>query len=188
MRISRESIESLHGGWLLIGGRAVAALLLALGIGVAHSLDSGTLAGVFGMYAVMEGMLGAILWIRARRLSSAGVVAVISIATGLAAMFVSGNPFHLLTLIALRAMALGTVEGIYAQRLKPHPSWRWLMAASGVSAAIGIGFLGARLLSYDALTLRYCIVGYLGIVGALQLAFGLALRGKSQPYSTRAHA
>jgi len=59
---------------------------------------------------------------------------------------------------------------------RPQRAELWLLLAGAVSAAIGLGFCIVSAFGYDALDLRYCIAGQLGIVGALLLTYSLKLR------------
>lgn len=178
MRISAGSINTLASNWLLFVARAGVALLLALAIATADSLDEATFAGALGMFAVTDGALSTIIWLRARRLRLAGLMGLIGIVSGLAAMVLADDARYLLLAVALRALAIGIVKAAYARAMLHESSARWLLVAGAVSALSGLAFLGVLAFGYDALDLRYCIAGQLGIAGSLLLVYSLKQRAQ----------
>jgi uncharacterized membrane protein HdeD (DUF308 family) len=189
VRISAGFIVTLASSWALFAARSGVALLLAMAIATTRSIDPATFAGVLGMFAVTDGVISTIIWLRERRLTMSAIVGVVGVVTGLGAMLGSESARTLLLLVATRALLTGAVECAYAQAMRTlgasgrSPAARpqrstalWLLLAGAVSAAIGLGFGVVSLLGYDALDLRYCIAGQLGIVGALLLTYSLKLR------------
>jgi uncharacterized membrane protein HdeD (DUF308 family) len=176
VRISAGSIDTLASSWLLFVASAGVALLLGLAIASRGMHDLPTFAGALGMHAVTDGAIGAVIWLRERRLRLVGLVGAISIVSGLGALLCSENGHALLLVVALRALVMGGLQVAYARSMRGQRSALWLLLTGAVSAVIGLGFSVVSAFGYDALDLHYCIAGQLSIVGALLMVYALKLR------------
>jgi uncharacterized membrane protein HdeD (DUF308 family) len=167
----------LASNWTLFVARAVIAFLLAVAIVATDRLHLDGFIGMLGLYAVTDGVLAGIAWLRERHFTQFGLEGALSIATGLTMLVWSDTAAELLVVVAARAIVLGAVQGLYSRRLHGGRNADLLLIGAGLSMLVGVGFLVVTKFGYDALDLHVCIAGYLAIFGGELLTYGLKLHG-----------
>lgn len=176
MRISMGSMNVLASNWPLFMARAGGALMLALAIVVTDNLYTSGFAGTLGLYAVTEGVLAGITWLRDRRFRLFTVEATTGIVLGLAILLFARSATVLLLLFATRGLVLAGVHALQARESLPKRNAKIPMILAGLCALVSLGFLIISAFGYDALDLYACIAGYQALFAGVLAAYGDPLR------------
>jgi len=164
--------ERLARNWFLLAIRGMAAALFGLLAFVWPGLTVLTLIFLFGIYAVINGVLALAVAYNARkgdgRFGSLIIEGVLSILVGIIAFAMPGiTALSLLVLIAVWAIVTGIFEIVAAVRLRKVVSHEWLLIIAGL-ASLAFGVMVTLMPGAGALALVWWI-------GAYALAFGVLL-------------
>jgi uncharacterized membrane protein HdeD (DUF308 family) len=161
--------------------RGILAVLFGLLIFFMPGMALLTLIYLFGVYAIIEGVLNiaaAVRKTRARQepwwvLLLAGVVSVIA---GLLAFFMPGvTALALLYVIAAWSVVSGVLHIAAAIRIRKQVTGEWMLALSGVLSVV-FGVLLVAVPGAGALAVVLWIGAYAFVIGVLQIALGIKLR------------
>lgn len=174
--------------WWSIALRGVAALALGIISLFWPGLTFLSFVLVFGVYAIVDGVLALMLaskhivqprgWVIARGL--------ISIAAGVIALVMPGaTAFAILVVIALWAIAAGISEIVMAVKLRKMITHEWLLAlAGGLSIVFGAMLLLSPLAG--AIVMGLWIGAYALVLGGMLISEGFRMRRAEAPLRTTA--
>ncbi len=186
MRISMGSMNVLASNWPLFMARAGGAVMLALAIVVTDNRYTSGFVGTLGLYAVTEGVLAGITWLRDRRFRLFTVEATTGIVIGLAILLFARSATVLLLLFATRGLILAGVHALQARQSLPKRNAKVPMILAGLCALVSLGFLMICAVSYVALALYARIAGYQALFAGVLVAYGEPLRRHQAHVSHRA--
>lgn len=149
-----------------------------------------SLVVLFGIYALIDGVLALALGIRRRGYPGGAIIVrgIISLIAGLLALFWPGfTGYAFLVLIACWAIAAGILELVMAIRLHSVIAHEWLLGIEGaLSIAFGILLLLAPLAG--AIVLGLWVGAYALVFGGMQIESGLRLRERTHVHALGAGA
>jgi uncharacterized membrane protein HdeD (DUF308 family) len=176
-----EVLDGWNSNWWALGLRALAAILLGV---IAIAMPGPTLGAiviVFGLYAVIDGVLAIIAAIRGVRrkerwgaMLAEGIVGIVAGAIALA--WPAIGALALTYLVAAWALATGALEIAAAVRLRKIMSGEWLLLIAGLLSIV-FAVLVAVFPGPGALTLVWWLGAYALLYGFVSL--GLAFRVRS---------
>ncbi|KAF1048943.1 HdeD family acid-resistance protein [Xylophilus sp.] len=167
-----------HWGWIAL--RGVAALVFGVLAFVLPGLTLAVLVTVWGVYALIDGVLALVAGLRirdaGRPLWSLVVVGLLGIAAGVVALLWPGiTALTLVLIIGVWSVAIGVFQIVAAVHLRKEIAGEWLHALSGLlSIVFGAFVLVAP--GAGALALVWVIAGYAVVFGVLLLGLALRLR------------
>jgi uncharacterized membrane protein HdeD (DUF308 family) len=165
--------------------------LLAVVIGVLAVVWPGitmvVIVGIFGLYAVIDGVMNLILGLnRTRTHGRSWAVAlqgVIGILAGIVTFAWPGiTAFALVMFIGAWAIVTGVFEIIAAIRLRRHIKGEWLLALSGVISVL-FGFLVFAFPTAGAVGIAWVLGIYAVTGGMVLIALGIRLRSPALVHS-----
>lgn len=173
-------VETLSRNWWAVVLRGVAAILFGLITFMAPAITLVALVLLFGIYALVDGVLSVVIAVRRRRetkrwwqLLLAGVV---GIAAGVVTFVLPAiTALALLFIIAAWALVVGAFELAAAIRLRKQVKGEWLLALAGL-ASIALGVLLVLFPGTGALAVVLWIGVYALVTGALLIALGFRMR------------
>ncbi len=164
--------------WWTVALRGVAAIALGILALFAPGAAYLSLVLLFGIYAIVDGVLALSLAGRgARPLRGSLVVrAIVSIAAGFITLLWPGiTGLALLYVIALWAIFAGIVEVTMAIQLRKHIEHEWLLGIEG-ALSIGFGILLFIAPLAGAVVLGLWLGAYALVIGGMLVATGFRLR------------
>ncbi len=186
--LAQPTVESLVSRrtwrWWTVALRGIAAILFGVIALFSPGLALVSLVFVFGVYALVDGVLALGMGIRARRFHRRVMIArgIASILAGLVALLWPGiTTFVLLAVIASWAIVAGVLEIVMAIQLRSELEHEWLMALEG---ALSLGFGVLLLLSplAGAVVLGLWVGAYALVFGGMLLETGLHLRASARTH------
>jgi uncharacterized membrane protein HdeD (DUF308 family) len=177
-------VQSMAQSWWVYALRGVAAILF----GVLAFISPGTtilaLVLVFGIYAIIDGVLAVIAAFQIREVVNQWWVVLLEGLAGIllgiiALVYPSVTAGALLLLIAFWAIFTGLMEIIAAIRLRREISNEWSLILSGVLSVI-LGIILVILPSVGAVGLIWAIGLYAIFFGLLMLYLAFKVRGFSR--------
>lgn len=179
-----------HWRWWTIVLRGIAAVAFGVLSLFAPKTAYLSLVVLFGIYALVDGVLALSLGIRHRGYPGSAIVlrGIVSLIAGLLALFWPGfTGYAFLVLIACWAIVAGILELVMAIRLRKAISHEWLLGLEGaLSLAFGILLLIAPLAG--AIVLGLWIGAYALVFGGMQIESGLRLRARAHVHPPGAAA
>ncbi|HVM08263.1 MAG TPA: HdeD family acid-resistance protein [Acidimicrobiales bacterium] len=169
--------------WVLVvrGAAAVVFGMLALGW---PDITPGTLATLFGAYALVDGLTTLLVAATCGRLSDRWTVALEGamsvLAAGAALLWPDITERSLLLVIATWAIATGVWELVAAVRLRREVEHEWLMGLAGLASVLAGLSLAARS-GADVIAITLLIGFYSLTFGCLLFALGLRIHGLERP-------
>ncbi len=170
----------IHSWWAL-ALRGVAAVLFGLAAFLLPGITLAVLIALFGAYALIDGVLGIVVGVRAaqhrERYASALWRGLTGIGAGLVAFIAPAITAVVLTLlIGIWAVITGVLEIFAAVRLH-RAHGEWLLGLNGALSVL-FGLLLFALPAMGELTLIWLIGGYSIFFGVLMLALACRRRGR----------
>ena len=181
MNIVENLGSILSRNWWLMLLRGVVAIGFGILIFLKPQISLEVLVYLFGIYVLVEGILGVSVAIQARdELSSWGVLLIwglLGIAVGILAFVRPGiTALALLFYIALWAIATGVLEIVAAVRLREVIKDEWLLILAGLlSVAFGVALIARP--EAGALAVLWLIGAYAILFGILIVIFAFKIRG-----------
>jgi uncharacterized membrane protein HdeD (DUF308 family) len=174
--------------WWALVLRGAVAISLGVVTFVWPGITLGTLVILFGIYALIDGLLSLAGVVRAaeshERKGILPIEALTGLIVGVVAMSWPGiTAFWLVYLIAAWALVTGVFEIVAAIRLRRRISGEWLLALSGIASLI-LGILVISIPLAGALAIAYWIGVYAFVFGVLLVALGLRLRVWMDPIAS----
>ena len=170
--------RALAGHWSSLALRGVCALGFGILSFMWPGLSLTTLVLIWGVYALIDGVLALIAGFKAK-IWSLAFIGVVGILAGVATFMYPGmTALVLLYFIAAWAIVTGVAAIYIAIRLRKELTGEWVLALAGVLSA----FFGVMLIARPgagALALIFLIAGYAVAFGVLLLL--LAFKLKSLP-------
>jgi uncharacterized membrane protein HdeD (DUF308 family) len=192
MNIVENLGSMLSRNWWLMILRGLAAIAFGILIFAKPGISLQVLVYLFGVYVLVEGILGVSLAVQARStIDSWGVLllwGLLGIAVGVLA-FVRPDitALALLFYIALWAIATGVLEIAVAIRLREVISNEWLLIIAGLlSVAFGVVLIARP--DAGALAVLSLIGAYAIVFGVLLLLFAFKVRSFADKVAKVAHA
>jgi uncharacterized membrane protein HdeD (DUF308 family) len=170
----------LRTNWWALVLRGFIAVLLAVIAFAIPGVTVAVLATVFGLYALLDGVLAIVSTIQAvqghRRWGAFLLEGIVGILFGLYAIFSPiGAAAAIVTVIAIWAVVTGALEIAAAFRLRKHIQGEWLLILIGaLSVLFGVALFAAPVAG--AITLVWMLAGYGFVFGILLIIFGLRVR------------
>lgn len=164
--------------WWTVALRGVAAIALGVLALFAPGAAFLSLVLLFGIYAIVDGVLALGLAGRGMRDLRGAMIArgVISILAGVVALVWPGvSGLALLYVIALWAVFAGIVEIAMAIKMRKHIEHEWLLGIEG-ALSIGFGILLILAPLAGAIVLGLWVGAYALVVGGMMVATGFRLR------------
>lgn len=182
----RPEIGVHHGylrwRWWSIALRGVAAVIFGLLALYAPAVAFLSLVFVFGIYALVDGVLALSMAIRGTGESQGAIVArgLVSILAGVLALAWPGiTALALLFVIAAWAVVGGILEIVMAVRHRKQLTREWLLVVEGtLSIAFGVVLFFAPLAG--AIVLGLWVGAYALVLGVLMIAAGLRVRSRTR--------
>lgn len=175
-------MDVLARNWWALALRGLAAMLFGLVTLVAPHLTLAVLIALFGAYALLDGVFGIVVAVRAAErqarwgaLLGEGLWG-IAIAT---VLWPGETAVLLVYLIALWAIVTGIAEILAAIRLRREIANEWLLGLAGVASVV-FGVLLVAVPGAGALTVEGLIGGYALAFGVLLLGLALHVRGRQR--------
>ena len=166
--------------WWSIALRGVAAIIFGILSLYAPAATVLTLVIVFGIYAIVDGVLALSIAMRGTGISQSAIVlrGLASIIAGALTLVWPGiTALALLVVIGIWAIVAGALEIAVAIRHRKHLEREWLIALEGVlSMVFGVLLLVSPLAG--AVTLGLWIGVYALVFGALLVTAGLRMRSR----------
>jgi uncharacterized membrane protein HdeD (DUF308 family) len=164
--------------WWTVVLRGAAAILFGLFALFAPGRAFVSLVLLFGIYAIIDGVLALGLGFTEHVYSRGAMIArgIVSILAGVLALVWPGiSALALLVVIAAWAIVAGAIEIVTAVRLRKELEHEWLL---GLEGAFSIGFGVLLLLSplAGAIVLGLWVGAYALVFGGMQIETGLRLR------------
>jgi len=181
-------VASLSRNWWLVVLRGVLAILFGLSAFIWPGITLLTLIVIFGVYAIVDGVLAIITGFSRTKESPRWwtflVEGLISIGAGIVALvWPSLATLVLIYLIAFWAVFTGILEIAAAVRLRHEIDNEWFLALGGV-LSIGLGILLFLQPAAGSLAIIWMIAGYALIFGILLVILGIRLRNWKEPETT----
>jgi uncharacterized membrane protein HdeD (DUF308 family) len=165
--------------------------LLAVVIGMLAMVWPGitmvVIVGIFGLYAVIDGVMNLILGLSRTRTHGRSWAVALQGAIGILAGIVTFawpgiTAFALVMFIGAWAIVTGVFEIIAAIRLRRHIKGEWLMALSGVISVL-FGFLVFTFPTAGAVGIAWVLGIYAVTGGMVLIALGIRLRSPALVHS-----
>jgi uncharacterized membrane protein HdeD (DUF308 family) len=174
---------NLASNWWALALRGAAAIVFGLIALISPPSALAALVFLFGVYAVVDGVLNLISAARAHggeRWGSLALEGMVSLICGLLAIFWPGiTALALVMLIGAWSVITGIAEIAAAVRLRKHIQHEWLLGLSGVlSIVFGILLFVAPVVGL--VVLAVWIGAYAIVFGALLVGLGFRLRAFSR--------
>jgi uncharacterized membrane protein HdeD (DUF308 family) len=182
-------MNNLTQNWWMIVLRGLLAILFGLGAFLWPGVTWLTLVLLFGVYAVIDGVIAVATGLRHTKDSSRWWIFVleglVSIGVGVVAFLRPGlTAYVLLLLIASWAVVTGVLEIAAAIRLRREITNEWLLAFSGLlSIALGVVLFVQPVAG--GLALIWMIGTYAIIFGIVLITLGFRLKSLYAPAKTR---
>jgi uncharacterized membrane protein HdeD (DUF308 family) len=179
----------LARNWWSLVLRGVLALILGFVAFAWPGITLGALVLLFGVYALVDGIMAIIGAWRASRAHERWGALVLEGIVGIAAAVVTVlwpaiTALALVYLIATWAIVTGVLELTAAVRLRQVISGEWLMALSGI-ASILFGILAIIVPLAGAVGIAFMFGFYQVFFGVLLISLGFRLRSWSRTHTTR---
>jgi uncharacterized membrane protein HdeD (DUF308 family) len=173
-------MDTWMANWWALALRAAAAIILGI---VAFAIPGVTLAAIvllFGIYAVIDGVLALIAAVRGLRSHGQWgamlIEGLIGIAAGVVALLWPGiGALALTLLVAAWALTTGVLEIVMAVRLRRMIKGEWLLILGGV-LSIALAILVALFPGTGALLLIWWMGAYALAYGVVVLTLALRIR------------
>lgn len=179
---TRPLLHVLRENWWLFLLRGLCAILFGALAFAWPGVTLATLILLYGVYAVLDGILAIIAAITGGVAGSRwwlAVVGMLGIATGgLTFIWPSVSAFVLLIFIAAWAITTGIMQIVGAIQLRKEIEDEWLLTVSGL-LSVAFGFLLLWQPGSGALALIFVIGAYAILYGILLVSFGLWLRRRT---------
>jgi len=172
--------DTFTRNWWLLAIRGLAAVLFGVLAFMWPGLTLLTLVFLFGIYAVVNGVLALAVAYKARkgypRFGALVIEGVLSIVAGVIAFAMPGiTALSLLILIACWAIVTGVFEIVAAVRLRKAVTHEWLLVIAGI-ASIAFGVLVMIMPGAGALALVWWIGAYTFAFGVLLMLLAFRMR------------
>lgn len=168
--------------WWSIALRGVAAIILGILSLYAPAVTFLSLVIVFGVYAIIDGVLALFMAARGTGTSQGAIIlrGIVSIIAGVLALVWPGiTALALLVVIGVWAIIAGILEIVVAVRHRKELEHEWLLGLEGaLSLAFGILLLFSPLAG--AITLGLWIGVYALVFGTLLVAAGFRMRSRQK--------
>jgi len=181
-------VETLSRNWWLVVLRGVLAILFGISTFLWPGITLLTLIVIFGVYAVVDGLIA--IWTGFSRTRESSrwwmflVEGLLSLGAGVAALIWPGlATLVLIYIIATWAVFTGMLEIVAAIRLRHEITNEWFLALGGV-LSIGLGILLFLQPEAGSLAIIWLIGGYAVLFGILLVILGLRLRNWKSPDTT----
>ena len=180
--------RSLSQNWWLVVLRGVLAILFGVSAIIWPGITLLTLIVIFGVYALVDGLLAIWTGISRTRESSRWwtflVEGLLSIGAGLVALIWPDlATLVLIYMIAFWAIFTGVLEIVAAIRLRHEITNEWFLALGGV-LSVGLGILLFLQPAAGGLAIIWMIAGYALVFGILLVILGIRLRSWRAPDTT----
>jgi uncharacterized membrane protein HdeD (DUF308 family) len=181
-------VQALSQNWWLVVLRGVLAILFGVAAILWPGLTLLTLIVMFGVYAIVDGLVA--IWTGFSRTRESSrwwtflIEGLLGLAAGIAALVWPGlATLVLIYLIASWAVFTGILEIVAAIRLRHEITNEWFLALSGV-LSIGLGVLLFLQPAAGSLAIIWMIAGYALVFGILLVILGIRLRSWRTPETT----
>jgi uncharacterized membrane protein HdeD (DUF308 family) len=173
-------MDTIFDRWWLLALRGAAAIIFGIITIAAPAAGLVVLVMLFGVYALVDGVLDLVLAIRGARQGAPWGALVFAGIGGLVAgaitlLWPGVSAMALLFLIAAWAVVTGVASIVAAVRLRKAIEGEWLLALSGV-LSIAFGILVALFPGAGALAVVIWIGAYALVFGVMLVALGFRLR------------
>lgn len=173
-------ITGLIKNWRMVVWRGILAILLGLTSFLWPDFEGGRVMFVFGIYAVIDGVIAAVTGLTASerpgRRWAFLLEGLVGIATGAVVLALPGMaPWRHVELIAVWGVLTGLLEMVAARRLRDSVINEWLLAWGGASS-IGLGVLALTQPQPGDSTVIWALGAYGLSFGMLLIMLGFALR------------
>ena len=170
--------RALAGHWSSLAIRGVCALLFGIVAFMMPGLTLTTLVLIWGVYALIDGVLALVAGFKAK-IWSLGLIGLVGVLAGIGTFVYPGmTALVLLYFIAAWAIITGILAIVIAIRLRKEITGEWALGLAGLLSMLFGAMLIARP-GAGALAVVYLIAGYAVALGILLLM--LAFRLKSLP-------
>lgn len=178
-------VRSLSQNWWLVVLRGVLAILFGLSAFIWPGITILTLIVMFGIYAVVDGLVAVATGIARTkdtpRWWTFVLEGLVSIAAGVVALFQPGlATLVLLYTIAAWAVFTGILEIVSAVRLRNEINNEWVLALGGV-ISVALGLLLFFRPAAGGLAIVWTIAAYAVIFGILLIVLGVRLHNWRAP-------
>ncbi len=180
---------NLTQNWWMLVLRGVAAILFGLAAFLSPGITWFALVILFGIYALVDGVIAVIAGIKHTRDSSRWWVflfeGLVSIAAGVCALLWPGlTAYALLIVIATWAVITGIFEIAAAIRLRREITNEWILVLSGL-LSVGLGVLLFLQPVAGGIAMIWLIGAYALMFGILLIALGFRLRAIHRPVKVK---
>ena len=181
-------VAALSRNWWLVVLRGVLAILFGLFAFIWPGLTLLTLIIIFGVYAIVDGVIAIVTGFSRTRESPRWwtflLEGLLNIGAGIVALVWPGlATLVLIYIIASWAVFTGILEIVAAIRLRHEITNEWFLALGGV-LSIGLGILLFLQPAAGSLAIIWMIAGYALIFGLLLVILGIRLRSWREPDTT----
>ena len=181
-------VRALSQNWWLVLLRGVLAILFGLSAIIWPGLTWLTLIVLFGVYAIVDGLIA--LWTGFSRTRESPrwwtflLEGFLNIGAGVVALIWPDlATLVLIYMIAFWAVFTGILEIVGAIRLRNEITNEWFLALGGV-LSIGLGLLLFLQPAAGTLAIIWMIAGYALVFGILLVTLGIRLRSWNEPDRT----
>lgn len=177
--------RTLSQNWWLVLLRGILAILFGLAAIVWPGITWLTLIVIFGIYAIVDGVIAIVSGLSRTRETPRWWVflleGLLGVAAGLVALFMPGlATLVLVYMIASWAVFTGILEIAAALRLRHEITNEWMLGLGGV-LSVGLGILLFLQPAAGTLAIIWTMAGYALLFGVLLVILGLRLRGWNAP-------
>lgn len=178
-------VHSLSQNWWLVVLRGVLGILFGLAAFVWPGITLLTLIVMFGVYAIVDGLLAVVSGLSKTKESPRWwtflVEGLLSIGAGVVALLWPGlTTLVLIYMIASWAVFTGILEVVAAIRLRHEITNEWMLALGGL-ISVALGLLLFFQPAAGSLAIVWIIASYAVIFGALLVILGFRLRNWRAP-------
>ncbi len=188
--IERTHSEYRNWRWWTVALRGLAAIVFGILAIASPASAFVTLVIVFGVYAIIDGVLALALGARPGLVPRSAMIArgLVSIIAGLIALFMPGvTSLVLVMVIAAWAVVAGIFEIVMAIRMRHQLEHEWLL---GIEGALSVVFGVLLFISpvAGAIAIGLWVGAYALILGGMEIASGLRLREHEHDAAALPHA
>jgi uncharacterized membrane protein HdeD (DUF308 family) len=178
-------IPLLATNWWSLLIRGVLAIIAGLIAFIFPGITLGALVILFGVYALLDGVLGIVGSVRASRaherwgwLLFEGICGIV--AGAITVLWPALTAFALIYLIGAWALVTGALEIATAIQLRRYIPGEWMLILSGIASVVfGIFVMAVPLAG--ALAIALCVGVYTMFFGVLMVSLGIRLRARIRP-------
>jgi uncharacterized membrane protein HdeD (DUF308 family) len=178
----------LATNWWSLLIRGLLAIIVGLVAFAFPGITLGALVILFGVYALLDGMLGIAGALRASRnherwgwLLFEGIAGIV--AATITILWPAITAIALVYVIGFWALMTGALEIATAIQLRRYIPGEWILAISGL-ASIVFGIVVIAVPLAGALAIALCVGVYAMLFGVLMVGLGIRLRGRTQTIDT----